>query len=153
MEHHNLWNEYENGNFQLMDHSIIFIQICRKFPFYTKWAEIKPILGTSIFYVPKMEVCRWNQPFCNFSKINQKLSKEANLKFAKWVKLKSTSLKSCKWMLLFFEPTVVAKTNVTVLQSPSSFIQCWSMNDWRSERLNFSLLCNIELGIKRTIRI
>ena len=41
----------------LMDHSIIFIQICLKFPLYTKWAKIKPILETSTFYVPKMEIC------------------------------------------------------------------------------------------------
>ena len=29
-------------------------------------------------------------------------------------------MKSRKWMFLFFEPTIVAKTNVTLLQSPLS---------------------------------
>ena len=100
----------------LMDYSIIFIQIRPKFPLYTKWAEIKPILETSTIYVPKMEICKWNRSFCNFTQINPKFSlilKKANLKLAKWVKLKSTSLKSRKWMFLFFVPTIVAKTNVT----------------------------------------
>ena len=46
--------------------------------------------------------------------------KLANLKLAKLVKLKSTSLKSRKWMVLFFEPTILAKANVTLPQSPLS---------------------------------
>ena len=60
-----------------------------------------------------MEICKWNRSFCNFTQINPKFSlilKKANLKLAKWVKLKSTSLKSRKWMFLFFEPTIEAKT-------------------------------------------
>ena len=32
-------------------------------------------------------------------------------------------------MILFFELTIVAKTNETVLQFPSPFIQCWSTNN------------------------
>ena len=127
-----------------------------KFLLYTKWVKIKPLFETSTFLVPKMKICKWNWPFCNFTQINPKLfsiSKYVNLKFANWIKLKSTSLKSRKKMFLFFEPTIVTKTNVKALQSVSPFIQCWSMNYWRSERLNLSLVCNIELGVKRTIKI
>ena len=47
--------------------------------------------------------------------------KQANLKLAKLVKLKSTSLKSRKWMVLFFEPIILAKTNVTLPLPLSSF--------------------------------
>ena len=75
MEHHNLWNEYENcQSSTLMDHSIILPQISPKFPLDTKWAKIKPTLETSTFYAPKMEICKWNQRFCYFAQINPKLS-------------------------------------------------------------------------------
>ena len=89
----------------LMDHSIICIQICPKFPLYSKWAKIKLILETSTFYVPKMKICKWNWPYCIFTQTNPKrssISKSANLKLAKWVELKSASLKFCKWM--FWNP-------------------------------------------------
>ena len=45
------------------------------------------------------------------------------------IKSKVHILEISKWML-FFESTIVAKTGVTLLQSPSPFIQCWSMGDW-----------------------
>ena len=53
MEHHNL----RSGFSALIDYFIIFIQICPNFLLYTKWVNIKPLLGTSTFEVPKMEIC------------------------------------------------------------------------------------------------
>ena len=54
--------------------------------------------------------------------------------------------------------TIVDKTNVTLLPSPYHFTQFWSMNDWRIERLDFSLwnqlslLCSIKVGKKGAMK-
>ena len=55
-------------------------------------------------------------------------------------------------MLLFFEPAVVAKTKVTLLQSPS--LPSFDFDIWTTDaaRLIFLLFYNTELGVKRTIR-
>ena len=68
-----------------------FIQICPKFPLYTKLANIKPIVETSTFYVPKLEFYKWNWPFCNFTQINQKIPfnfKISKFKISKMIKIK-----------------------------------------------------------------
>ena len=136
-----------NGSFYNFYPNLPKISVILKMSLYLRWAPFK---------YPKWKFASEIVQFCNCTHINpthSSISKWANFKLAKWVKLKSTFLKSRKWMFLFFEPTIVTKTNVTLLQSPSPFIQCWSMNYWCSERLNFSLLCNIQLGVRRTIRI
>ena len=67
----------------LIDHSVIFTQICPKLSLYTKWAKIKSILETSTFQIPEIEICKWNRQFSNFTQIYPKLSS-----ISKWEKLK-----------------------------------------------------------------
>ena len=115
-----------NASFYNFYPNLLKISIIHKMSLYLKRGPFK---------YPKWKSASEIVQFRNFTEINPTLSsisKWANFKLAKWVKLKSTFLKSRKWMFLIFEPTIVAKTNVTVLQSPSPFIQCKSMNDWRA---------------------
>ena len=75
----------------LMNLSAIFTQICPKLPLYTKLTKIKSIPGTSTFQIPKLEICKWSQPFSNFTQTDPKLSsisKYAKLKWAKKSKIK-----------------------------------------------------------------
>ena len=53
------------------DHSIPFIQIFQQFLLYTKWVKIKPLLETTMFKVPKMEICKWNRSLYHFTKLTQ----------------------------------------------------------------------------------
>ena len=129
-----------NGSFYNFYPNLPKISIIHKMSLYLKWAPFKYL---------KWKFASEIVQFCNFTQINPTLSsisKWANSKLAKWVKLKSTFLKSCKWMFLIFEPTIVSKTNVTVLQSPFPFIQCKSMNDWRARHWIFRYSAALNWG-------
>ena len=53
-------------------------------------------------------------------------------------------------MLLFFEPTIVAKTNVTLPQSPPLSLHLMLIYERLTQRVTeYLLLCNIELGVKK----
>ena len=47
-------------------------------------------------------------------------------------------------MFLTFEPTIVAKTNVMVLQSPSTFIQWTTVNDWMTDEWDTELFATLQ---------
>ena len=117
-----------NGSFYNFYPNLPKISIIHKMSLYLKWAPFKS---------PKWKFA---------SETLSSISKWANFKLAKWVKLKSTFLKSRKWMFLIFEPTIVAKTNVTVLQSSFPFIQCKSMNDWRARHWIFRYSAALNSG-------
>ena len=56
-------------------------------------------------------------------------------------------------MFFFAEPTIVAKTNVTILQSPLSIHLMLLYERPTQRRTEFFAILQIELGVKRTIRI
>ena len=127
-----------NGSFYNFYPNLPKISIIHKMSLYLKRAKY-----------PKWKSASEILQFSNFNQINPTLSsisKWANFKWAKWIKLKSTFLKSRKWMFLIFEPTTVAKTNVAVLQSSFPLIQCKSMNDWRARHWIFRYSAALNSG-------
>ena len=71
MKRHNLWNEHLNGNLNLMDHSVIFTQICTKLHLYIKWAKIKPVPELSTFQIPEIKVASETDHFVILPKLTQ----------------------------------------------------------------------------------
>ena len=86
--------------------------------FYNFYPNLPKI--SVIHKMSKNKAFTWNEHllseidhFVILSRLTQnflQFQNKQNLKLAEWVKLKSTSLKSHKWMLFFFEPTIEAKT-------------------------------------------
>ena len=127
-----------NGSFYNFYPNLPKISVIHKMSLYLRWAPFK---------YPKWKFASEIVQFCNCTHINpthSSISKWANFKLAKWVKLKSIFLKSRKWMFLTFEPTIVAKTNVTVLQSPSTFIQRTTVNDWTADEWDTELFATLQ---------
>ena len=96
-----------------------------KIPFIHKMSKNKAHTWNEHFQVPKVEICNFN--------FNFKISK--------------------------FEISKIGKIKIHIFENLVNgwfcFLnpQSWLYMYWRSERLNFLLLCNVELGVKRTIRI